>query len=163
VHAIPDRYPIPHIEDFAQTLYKKQVFSTTNLIRAYNQIPMNPEDIPKTVVTTPFRLYEFRFMPFGLCNAAQTFQRFINEVLHGLSYCYVYIDDILIASSNEEEHKAHLQELFSRLDAYGVNAFGKVDLKINLAKCILGESEIQFLDYKISADDTRPPPEKVEV
>jgi len=52
-------------------------------------------------------------MPFGLRNAAQTFQRFIVEVLHGLSYCYAYINDILVASANEEEHKVHLQEVFS--------------------------------------------------
>jgi len=110
---------------------------------------VNPENIPKTAVTTPFELYEFRFMPFGLRNAA--FQRFINEVLHGLSYCYAYIDNILIASANKEEH---LQELFSRLDAYGV--------RINPAKCILGRSEIQFLGYKVSADSTKPLPEEVE-
>jgi len=115
---------------------------------------VNPENIPKTAVTTPFKLYEFRFMSFELRNAAQMFQKFIDEVLHGLSYCYDYIDDILIASANEEEHKAHLQEVFSKLDAYG--------LRINPAKCILGRSKIQFLGYRVSTDGTRPPPEKVE-
>lgn len=51
-------------------------------------------------------------MPFGLRNAAQTFQRFINEVLHGLDFCYAYIDDILVASKSEQEHEKHLRNYF---------------------------------------------------
>lgn len=58
-------------------------------------------------------------MPFGLRNVAQTFQRFINEVIHGLDHSYAYIDDILIASKNEKEHLQHLQETFERLKIWG--------------------------------------------
>ena len=59
-------------------------------------------------------------MPFGLRNAAQTFQRFIHQVLHGLDFVYAYIDDLLIASSSESEHLHHLEALFTRLNEYGV-------------------------------------------
>ena len=94
----PDQYPVPHIQDFAQALHGATLFSTVDLVRALNQILVAREDIPKTAITTPFGLFEFPFIIFGPRNAAQTFQRFIDEVLRGLDFCYSYIDDIRIAS-----------------------------------------------------------------
>ncbi|GBN66776.1 Transposon Ty3-I Gag-Pol polyprotein [Araneus ventricosus] len=91
---IPDRYPIPRIEYFHPILKDKVIFSKIDLIKAYYQIPITEEDKPKTAIITPFGLYEFNVMSFGLRNAPATFQRFINEVFSGLDFLFPYLDDV---------------------------------------------------------------------
>lgn len=76
----------------------KKFFSVTDLVKTYFQIPVEVADVPKQAIITSMRLFHFTRMIFGLCIAAQTFQRFMQEDLKGLESCYVYIDGILIAS-----------------------------------------------------------------
>ena len=76
-------------------------------------------------------------MPFGLRNAAQTFQRCIDQVLRGLHFCYAYIDDVLVISANAEQHEEHLRAVFQRLSEHGII--------INPDKCELGVPQLNFL------------------
>ena len=94
-------------------------------------------------------------MPFGLRNAGQTFQRFMDQVLRGLHFCFVYVDDILIASSSEEEHKEHLRKVLQRLSNYGII--------INPSKCLFGVSSLEFLCHHVSRHGIRPLGSKVDV
>lgn len=80
-------------------------------------------------------------MTFGLRNAGQTFQRFIDEIVRGLDLCFPYFDDILVFSRDATDHCNHLRTLFERLANYGVVN--------NPAKCVLGISKVIFLSYKV--------------
>ena len=65
--------------------FKKKV----DFMQAYHQIPMQKENIVKMAITTPFDLFKYLCVPYGLSNAAQTFQRFMDEACHGLNFVYV--------------------------------------------------------------------------
>lgn len=151
---IPDRYPVKHLHDFTHFLHGKTIFAKIDLTKAYNQIPVAQEHIDKTAIITPFGLFEFPMMNFGLRNAASTFQRFIDEVLQDLPFCFAYQDDILVASKSREEHFKNLYEIFNRLQAFGII--------INLSKTVFEATEIQFLGYQVSEHGIKPLEDKVK-
>lgn len=149
---VPDRYPIPRIQDFTYQLHNKKIFSKLDLKSAFYWIPM--ENPAKTAVITPFGLFEFKVMPFGLRNASQTFQRFMHEVLRGIECCFPYVDDILLFSEDEKSHKELLHKVLARLNDHGI--------ALSLEKCEFGKTEIDFLGYRVTPEGIRPPTDRVE-
>ena len=148
-----DRYPLPHIQDFNNILTGCKIFSKIDLVRGYHQIPMASSSVAKTAIITPFGLWEFLRMPFGLKNAAQAFQRLMDGILRDIPFTFVYIDDILVASHSHEEHLEHLRQLFELLSANG--------LVINKTKCVFGVPELDFLGHRVTAQGIRPLPDRV--
>ena len=148
-----DRYPVPHIQSFNERLANTCIYSKLDLIRSYHQIPVHPDSIPKTAVTTPFRLWEFVRTPFGLKNAGQTFQRLMDSMFRDLDYVFVYMDDILVASESVAAHEQHLQQVFTILSQNG--------MVLNKSKCELGVDNINFLAHHVSNTGIRPTPERV--
>ena len=96
-------------------------------------------------------------MPFGLRNAAQTFQRFMDEVLRGLTFCYAYIDDVLIASRTPEEHKVHIRLVLQCFVQYGIL------INPMPIKCMLGVTELRFLGHQVNKYGVSPFPDQVQV
>lgn len=102
-----------HFEDTSASLADKRIFRKVYLMKAFRQIPIAEDGLPKTAVITPFALYEFTVMTFDHRNAAQSFQHFMDETVGGLDFCISYVDDIImVASRNPDQREKHLRALF---------------------------------------------------
>ena len=112
-----DAYPLPLPDDVQDQLLGSTVFSTLDLHSGYWQLPVNPSNQPKTAFCPEpgLGLFQFKQMPFGLTGAPSSFQRLMNKVLRGLSCVTIYLDDILVHSSDYETYVQHLQAVFQRL------------------------------------------------
>ena len=154
---VKDAYPLPRIQETFDSLVGAKFFSTLDLASGYHQIAMAPEDQEKTAFTTPFGLFEFTRMPFGLTGAPATFQRLMNGVMSDFlfNFLLVYLDDLLIFSHNFEDHLQHLDRVLQRI--------GETGLKLNLDKCQLLREEVNYLGHTISAEGVSCQEEKTRV
>jgi hypothetical protein len=122
---IKDRFPLPRIDDLIDKLHGATVFTSLDLRSGYHQIRIAECDVHKTAFITHKGLYEYRVMPFGLCNAPSSFQRQMNKMLVMLAhlpFVAVYMDDILVFSQTKEEHHQHLKTVLSILKENQVHA-----------------------------------------
>ncbi|GBC25874.2 retroviral-like aspartic protease 1 [Rhizophagus irregularis DAOM 181602=DAOM 197198] len=150
-----DNYPLPRIDELLDSLQDAQWFTTLDLALGYWQIKVRAEDQEKTAFITKFGTYEFKVMPFGLCNALATFQRTMDKVLHGIKekFVLVYLDDIIIYSKTFKDHIQHLEEVLNRIR--------KANLRLKAEKCHFAVAELQFLGHVIGKEGVKPDPEKV--
>ncbi len=115
LQTVEDKYPLSNMADLAARLDSCRLFSKLDLRKGYLQVPVAEEDIAKTAIITPFGLFEFTRMPFGLRNVGMTFQRLMDSLLGNLPFAFVYLDDILVASPDPSSHRRHLETVFAIL------------------------------------------------
>ncbi|KAI3369216.1 hypothetical protein L3Q82_007450 [Scortum barcoo] len=139
------RLCLPRIEESLDALSGARWFSTIDLASGYNQVPVAEQDRPKTAFCTPFGLFEFNRMPFGLCNAPSTFQRMMQRMFgdqQGQSLL-LYLDDIIVFSSSVKQHLQRLEMVLDQLQQEG--------LKAKFDKCAFFQQEVGYLGHVISS------------
>lgn len=150
-----DAFPLPRIEESLDALCGAEWFSTLDLASGYNQVPVAEGDKCKTAFCTPFGLFEFNRMPFGLCNAPSTFQRLMERMFGDQRFqtLLLYLDDIIIFSSTVQQHLERLEMVLSRLQRQG--------LKANLQKCCFFQPQVTYLGHVVSKAGVSTDPAKI--
>ena len=151
-----DSFPLQRMDQALDQLGGAKYFSVIDMSRGYFQVLLSAKDRHKTAFTANGKLWKWKVMCLGLCNAPSTFTRLMDLVLNGLTfmYCLVYLDDTIVYSKSFEEHLIHLDEIFTRLI--------KAGLKLNPDKCMFAAEEVNYLGYIVSTDGIRPDPDKVK-
>ncbi|XP_042899321.2 uncharacterized protein [Parasteatoda tepidariorum] len=153
---IIDDFPMEDITELIHTIGKANVISNLDLLKGYYAIPMEEASYDLTSFKTHNSQYRFRVMPFGLRNAAATFQRVMNKALTPFkNFSLAYIDDIGIFSNSFEEHLEHLELILKRLE--------ELNFTVNLKKCSFAKPSIKCLGHIIGSGELQPDPEKVRV
>ena len=146
-----DSHPLPRICETLESLVGLAYYSTFDLTSGFWQVPMSEESKQYTALTLgSMGLFECERMPFGLCNAPTTFQRLMQNCLGelNLTYCLIYLDDIIVYSKSLEEHLLRMRVVFERLREHG--------LKLKPTKCDLFKTEIIYLAHHMSKEGVKP-------
>lgn len=153
---IPDRFPIPVIEDIIYNLSFAQVYSVLDLKSGYYQINIAQESMHKTAFSVNYAKYCFAKMPMGLVDSQATFQRLLNKILFPYigQFLYVYVDDLIVFSQSFSDHVTHLSLVFEKLRF--------ANLKLEPSKCKFAVSEVEYLGHVVSRHGLRPNEEKIK-
>ena len=152
---VKNRHTIPRIDDLLDAVSGSQYFTSLDLTSGYHQILISEDDRPKTAFRTPFGHFQFKVLIEGLTNAPATFQSVMNSIFSPYikKFVVVYLDDILIFSKSEAEHKAHVRLVLEVLQ--------RERFFVAKAKSRFAQTEIQYLGHLVNAQGVRPDPKKV--
>ena len=144
-------HPLSHICKTLESLAGAGHYSTFDMDSGFWQVPMDEESKQYTAFTLgSMGLYECKSMPFGLCNAPPTFQRLMQNCLGelNLTYCLIYLDDVIVFLQTEEEHLVRMQVVFDKIREHG--------LKLKPSKCEVFRTEINYLAHHVSKRGVSP-------
>lgn len=152
-----DAFPLPTIENAFWHFRSARYFTILDLNSAYHQIPLTDKSKKATAFITPFGLYEYQKLPFGVCTGAQILSRLMERVLNGIKmkFAYNYLDDLVIYSDTFGEHIKHIHEVLHRLR--------KAGLTVNPKKMSVALGEIKFLGHIISSGGVKIDPDRARV
>ena len=151
-----DAYPLPKICESLDALSGASWFSTLDLVSGFWQCEMHEADKEKTAFSTHKGLYQFKVLPFGLCNAPASFERLMELVLRGLIWerCLCYIDDVVVFGRTFDSALDNLKIVVSR--------FREANLKLKPSKCVLFQTEVLFLGHIVNSQGIKCDPQKIE-
>jgi len=147
---VKDAYPLPHIEDNLARLSKSTIFSALDGSGAFHVVELEEDAKPKTAFATPWGSFQFRRMPFGLCNGPATYSRLIAMALAQVptEVALPYLDDIIVHSSDLASHYKALTQVFEAHRTHG--------LRLQLSKCHVFQDTINYLGHTISSLGIQP-------
>lgn len=150
-----DRFPMLTLDELLDDLSQASWFTKLDLRQGFHQILMAEEDIAKMAFRTHHSHYEYRVMPFGLCNAPSTFQSAMNSVLQPFlrKFTAVFFNDILIYSDSLQSHLLHLEQVLQTLLHH--------QFFLKRSKCFFGERRLEYLGHVISGEGIEPKPLKI--
>lgn len=151
---LPDSYPLPRMDDIIDNLGTARYVSKLDLLQGYYQVPLTERAKPISAFVTPFGLWEFVVLPFGMRNAPGTFQRLMNHLIAELPGVRVYLDDLVVWSDTWEEHLERLRKLFRVLE--------EAKLTVNLAKSEFGHAHVVYLGHVVGQGQLAPVAAKVD-
>ena len=152
-----DAYPLPRIDESLDALGGAKWFSTLDMASGYWQVELDEDAAKKSAFSTSSGLYEWKVLPFGLCNAPSTFERLMESVLSGLHWeiLLIYLDDVIVFAQTIEEMTYRLRTVFQR--------FRDANLKLKPSKCTLYRQEVQYLGHLVTVHGIHTDPEKTKV
>ena len=151
---VPDNFPLPRIEDCLDKIGKARYVSKLDLLKGYWQVPLTDHARKISAFITPDGLFECKVMPFGMRNAAGTFQRLMWTVTKDLEGCTIYLDDIIVISNTWDEHILRIRALFEALSKFG--------LVVNLSKCEFAKAEVTYLGHRVGQGKVIPKQSNVD-
>jgi len=144
----------PEMEEIFSKLSDSKYFSRIDLQNAFLQVPLSDEAQKLTTINTPFGLYRYVCLPFGLSVSPGIFQQVVDSIIDNLQGVISYQDDLIVYGKSEEDHNAKLQTLLHRLIKYNV--------KVNSEKSLYCVNSLTYLGVKLSGMGITPDPKQVE-